>query len=275
MATIMVRYMVNDLDEAVSFYTKYFRFQVRHQVSPNFALLSKDNLQFVLSTPFGPGGAAKPMPDGRMAEPGGWNRLIITVRDLEAEIGRLREAHVHFRNDIATGPGGSQILLDDPSGNPIELFQPAAGDASDAFDDEAAIRALEDKFAAAFNAGDIDAIMKNYIPDKSLVVFDVVPRKEYLGADAYRRNWVDFFAHFNGTPKIDITDLGITVDGNVGFSHSIQHVVGTDTEGHSIDRTVRVTDGYSKIGGNWLIVLEHISVPVDLATNEAQLATSS
>ena len=135
-------------------------------------------------------------------------------------------------------------------------------------DDEAAIRVLEDSFAAAFNAGDIDAMMKNYIQDQSLVVFDVVPPRQHLGADAYRKAWVDFFAHFRGTPKITITDLGVTADGNVGFSHSIQNVTGTDIQGHPVDRTVRVTDGYRKIGGKWLIVLEHISVPVDLKTSK-------
>jgi ketosteroid isomerase-like protein len=145
-------------------------------------------------------------------------------------------------------------------------FRPIAVAASD---DEAAIRVLEDRFAAAFNAGDIDAIMKNYLQDKSLVVFDVVPRKQYLGADAYRKDWVDLFSHFKGTPKIAITDLGITVDGNLGFSHSFQHVTGTDMQGHPVDRTVRVTDGYRKIGGEWLIVLEHVSVPVDLGTGKA------
>lgn len=152
------------------------------------------------------------------------------------------------------------------SENPIRPTQPAAVSPSD---DTAAIRALEDKFVAAFNAGDIDAIMKNYIPDESLVVFDVVPRKEYLGADAYRKDWEDFFSHFKGRPKIAITDLGITVDGNLGFSHSFQHVTGTDLQGHSVDRMVRVTDGYRKIGGNWLIVLEHVSVPVDMKTGKA------
>ena len=135
-------------------------------------------------------------------------------------------------------------------------------------DDEAAIRALEDKFAAAVNAGDVDAIMKNYISDNDLVFFDVVPRKQYLGADEYRKDWVDFFTHFKGRPKIDITDLVITVEGNLGFSHSIQHVTGTDTQGHPVDRTVRVTDGYRKIGDKWLIALEHVSVPVDLATGK-------
>lgn len=136
---------------------------------------------------------------------------------------------------------------------------------------DAAIRALLHKFLEAFNAGNIDAIMKNYISDKSLVVFDVVPRKQYLGADAYRKDWIDMFSHFKGTPKIAMTDLGITVDGNVGFSHCFMHITGTNKQGHSVAYTVRVTDGYRKIEGSWLIVLEHISVPVDLATGKADL----
>jgi len=272
MTKVSVRYMVNDLAAAVSFYTEHLGFQVGQQAIPYFALLLLGNLELVLSTPFGPGGAAKPMPDGRKAAPGGWNRLIIHVDDLAAEVARLRAAQVPFRNDIATGPGGSEILLDDPSGNPIELFQPAVLPAPG---DEAAIRALEDRFAAAFNAGDIDAMMKNYLPDKSLVVFDVVPPGQQHGADEYRKAWVNFFAHFQGTPKIAITDLDITVDGNLGFSHSIQHVTGTDRQGHPVDRTVRVTDGYRKIGGNWLIVLEHVSVPVDLTTGQPDLTSKS
>jgi ketosteroid isomerase-like protein len=141
-------------------------------------------------------------------------------------------------------------------------------------DDEATIRALEDRFAAAFNAGDIDGIMKSYVPDKSLVVFDVVPPRQYLGADAYRKDWVEFFAAFKGTPKFDISDLGITVDGNLAFSHSIQHVRGTNPQGQPVDLTVRVTDGYRKIGDNWLIVLEHVSVPVDLMTGKPDFAST-
>ena len=125
MDTIRVRYMVNDLDPAVTFYTKYLGFHVKQEAKPHFAMLNRGPLNLVLSTPFGPGGAAKSMLDGRQAEPGGWNRIIINVDDLEAEVARLRKADIHFRNEIATGPGGSEILLDDPSGNPIELFQPA------------------------------------------------------------------------------------------------------------------------------------------------------
>lgn len=123
MTTVRVRYMVNEIDPAVKFYAKYLGFQVKRENKPNFAMLSRGNLELVLSTPYGPGGAAKPMSDGRKAEPGGWNRIIINVDDLEAEVARLRKDHLHFRNDIVTGPGGSEILLDDPSGNPVELFQ--------------------------------------------------------------------------------------------------------------------------------------------------------
>ena len=126
MNTVRTRYMVNDIAEAVSFYTKLLGFEVKQAVPPNknFAMISRGDFVMVLSTPFGPGGAAKPMLDGRKAEPGGWNRIIINVDDLRSEIERLRQAKVHFRSDILTGPGGSEAILDDPSGNPVELFQP-------------------------------------------------------------------------------------------------------------------------------------------------------
>lgn len=122
---VRVRYMVNDLDPAVKFYTTYLGFQLERESRPNFAMLGRGALELVLSTPFGPGGAAKPMSDGRKAEPGGWNRIIINVDDIHAEVAKLENAHLHFRNSIVSGPGGSETLLDDPSGNPIELFQSA------------------------------------------------------------------------------------------------------------------------------------------------------
>ena len=125
MDTVRIRYMVNDIGHAVEFYTKYLGFKEKPGANPNFAMVSRGNLELVLSTPFGPGGAAKPMSDGRKAEPGGWNRIIVNVDNLQAEVARLRKANLHFRNDIVAGPGGSEILLDDPSGNPIELFQPS------------------------------------------------------------------------------------------------------------------------------------------------------
>ena len=122
---VRVRYTVNELDPAVNFYTTHLGFHLERESKPNFAMLQRGNLELVLSTAFGPGGAAKPMPDGRKAEPGGWNRIIINVNDLQTEVARLKDAHLRFRNDIVSGPGSSEILLDDPSGNPIELFQPA------------------------------------------------------------------------------------------------------------------------------------------------------
>ena len=125
-ATPRVRYMVNDVDAAIAFYTGHLGFTVARANQPYFAMLSRGQLQLVLSTPFGPGGAAKPMPDGRKAEPGGWNRILIDVDDLAAEVARLRDAGLHFRSDVMSGPGGSEIILDDPSGNPVELFQAAS-----------------------------------------------------------------------------------------------------------------------------------------------------
>jgi len=117
--------MVSAIEPAVSFYTKHLGFEKKSETNPNFAMLTRGNLELVLSTPFGPGGAAKPMADGRKAEPGGWNRIILNMDDLPREVDRLREAGLHFRSDILKGPGGAEILLDDPSGNPVELFQPA------------------------------------------------------------------------------------------------------------------------------------------------------
>ena len=124
MNKVRVRYMENDIGSAVSFYTKYLGFKEEPGATPNFAILSRGNLELVLSTNYGPGGAAKPMSDGRKAEPGGWNRIIIHVDNLQTEVATLKKDHLHFRNEIVSGPGGSEILLDDPSGNPVELFQP-------------------------------------------------------------------------------------------------------------------------------------------------------
>jgi len=139
-------------------------------------------------------------------------------------------------------------------------------------DDEAAIRTLMAKFAADFNSGDIEAIMTNYVSDESLIIFDLVPRKDYRGAGTYRENWVEMFSHFKGKPKISIAGLGIYVDGNVGFGYSFQQITGTDKHGIPINRAVRVTDGYRKVGGNWRIALEHVSVPVDLKSGKADFS---
>ena len=124
MTTVSVRYIADDVDAAVDFYVERLGFNVEMQPGPGFAVLSRGNLRLLLNRP-GAGGAGQPMPDGRLPAPGGWNRIQIEVSDLEREVEALREAGASFRNDIVTGQGGSQILLEDPSGNPIELFQPA------------------------------------------------------------------------------------------------------------------------------------------------------
>lgn len=122
---LMVRYIVNDVDAAIRFYTKHLEFRLSAQSGPYFAILVRENLQLVLSPTKGPGGGSQPMPDGRRPEPGGWNRMIVRSSDLEGDIEVLRKAEVKFRNDLVAGPGGRQILLEDPSGNLVELFEPA------------------------------------------------------------------------------------------------------------------------------------------------------
>ncbi len=120
---VHVRYMVDDVEAAVVFYTTHLGFTVLTNAGPAFADVKRGNLRLLLSGPSS--SAGRPMPDGRQPSPGGWNRIHLLVDDIEAEVARLRGAGVRFRNDVVTGPGGKQILLDDPSGNPIELFQPA------------------------------------------------------------------------------------------------------------------------------------------------------
>jgi predicted enzyme related to lactoylglutathione lyase len=121
---VNVRYMVDDVDNAVDFYNTHFGFTVRSNAAPAFADVVRGNLRLLLSGPTS--SAGRPMPDGRTPEPGGWNRIHFIVEDIAAETERLRGAGVKFRNDIVSGPGGQQILAEDPAGNPIELFQPAA-----------------------------------------------------------------------------------------------------------------------------------------------------
>jgi len=120
---VNVRYMVDDVDAAIDFYTAHFGFTVRSSAEPAFADVIRGNLRLLLSGPTS--SAGRPMPDGRQPVPGGWNRIELVVEDIRAEVERLRAAGLKFRNDIVTGPGGSQILLEDPSGNVVELFQPA------------------------------------------------------------------------------------------------------------------------------------------------------
>jgi len=120
---VNVRYMVDDVIKAVDFYTTHFGFTLCSNAAPAFADVLRGNLRLLLSGP--KSSAGRPMPDGGIPEPGGWNRIHFIVDDIVAEVERLRAAGVRFRNDIISGPGGQQIVLEDPAGNPIELFQPA------------------------------------------------------------------------------------------------------------------------------------------------------
>jgi catechol 2,3-dioxygenase-like lactoylglutathione lyase family enzyme len=123
MSIISIRYMIDDVPAAIEFYTTHLGFALEHDASPAFASVTCDGVRLLLSGKTSSG--RRPMPDGREPVPGGWTRIHIQVENLEAEIARLRSAGLTFRNEIVTGPGGSQVLLDDPSGNPVELFQPA------------------------------------------------------------------------------------------------------------------------------------------------------
>jgi catechol 2,3-dioxygenase-like lactoylglutathione lyase family enzyme len=120
---VNVRYLVDDVEASIAFYTTHFGFTVLSNPAPAFADVVRGNLRLLLSGPAS--SAARPMPDGRQPEPGGWNRIHLIVDDIDAEVERLRAADVSFRNEVVKGPGGQQVVVDDPSGNPIELFQPA------------------------------------------------------------------------------------------------------------------------------------------------------
>jgi catechol 2,3-dioxygenase-like lactoylglutathione lyase family enzyme len=124
MASVSVRYIVDDVDAAIDFYTRHLGFVLEMHPAASFAILSRGELRLLLSAPSGPGGASQPMPDGRRPEPGGWNRIQLQSEDLDGLVESLRGSGARFRNDVVSGIGGKQILLEDPAGNPIELFEP-------------------------------------------------------------------------------------------------------------------------------------------------------
>lgn len=129
MATVQVRYIVNDVDAAIAFYCEHLGFHLDMHPAPAFAMLSRGDLRLVLSAPNPSAGGGQAMPDGSRQQPGGWNRFAIEVAELEGMVERLKKAGAHFRNNIVTGVGGKQIIVDDPSGNPVELFQPIVKEA--------------------------------------------------------------------------------------------------------------------------------------------------
>lgn len=129
MATVSVRYIVTDVDDAIEFYCRELGFREDMHPAPAFAMLSRGDLRLVLSAAGGGPGGGQAMPDGRMPEPGGWNRFQLEVPDIEATVAEMRKHGVRFRNEIISGVGGKQILVEDPAGNPIELFQPTLAEA--------------------------------------------------------------------------------------------------------------------------------------------------
>jgi uncharacterized protein (TIGR02246 family) len=150
----------------------------------------------------------------------------------------------------------------------------AAPQTSSGNKDEQEIRAVEQRFAAAFRAKDVPAIMKAYAPGNELLVFDVIPPRQYIGFDAYKKDFEGFFAAFPGpVDKFEVQDLSILTDDKLAFSHSVQSGIITGKDGSKVNLVVRVTDGYRKINGKWLIIHEHISIPVDLSTGKADLTS--
>jgi catechol 2,3-dioxygenase-like lactoylglutathione lyase family enzyme len=128
-ATVSVRYIVDDVEAAIAFYRQHLGFQVQMHPAPTFAILTLGDLRLMLSAPGGGPGGGQAMPDGTVPTPGGWNRFSLEVADLAGIVDRLRDAGVHLRSDVITGVGGNQVVIDDPAGNPVELFEPTRADA--------------------------------------------------------------------------------------------------------------------------------------------------
>jgi ketosteroid isomerase-like protein len=153
----------------------------------------------------------------------------------------------------------------------VTLCLYSIGSSAQTNQDEAQIRKLEQRFMSAFKAKDIAGIMASYVPDESLFVFDVIPPRQYVGFEAYKKDWQNFLGQFSGPVSADISDLKVTVSGDLAFGHSIQRVAGTLKNGKKLEMNARVTDCYRKVKGKWLIVHEHVSVPVDIGTGMADL----
>jgi len=140
-------------------------------------------------------------------------------------------------------------------------------------DDQEEIKALEQRYVTAAKAKDIKAIMACYVPDESLLVFDVVPPRQYVGAKAYQKDWEELFAAYPGPAEMEMSDLSVMTEGKLGYGHNIQHSILTDKDGKKATFIFRVTNGYRKLNGKWLISHEHVSLPVDLATGKADLTS--
>jgi ketosteroid isomerase-like protein len=145
--------------------------------------------------------------------------------------------------------------------------------AESASDDKAAIAALEQRIATAVHAKDANAILANYVKGEKLLVFDAIPPRQYQGWEAYRKDWQGVLDLCADSPKMDIGDLSVEVEGSLAYSHSIQHFACTGAKGNAVGLTMRTTDIYRKTAGEWLVVHEHNSVPADLATAQADLSS--
>jgi uncharacterized protein (TIGR02246 family) len=178
-----------------------------------------------------------------------------------------RQQEEHYMGAVRTGAYAVAALMC------LSVIAAAVTSAHAAPNDAAQIRALEDRLAAAVNARNVDAIMRAYIPDETLFVFDVIPPRQYVGAKAFRKDWEEFLGSTKGPRKYEISDVDVTAAGTVAYGHSIQRIVATDTKGNPIDLTTRVTDVYRKAKGHWVIVQEHISIPVDLDTGKPDFAS--
>ena len=139
--------------------------------------------------------------------------------------------------------------------------------------DEADIRALEGRFVAAFKAKDVNAIMACYVADPNMVVFDVGTPRQFNGAVGYKKDWESYLAAYPGPWDNTISDLEVVTGGDVGYGHNVQTASFTDKDGKKMDSIVRVTDGYKKVNGQWLIAHEHVSVPIDMATMKPDLTS--
>ncbi|MGH9577369.1 MAG: YybH family protein, partial [Terriglobales bacterium] len=153
----------------------------------------------------------------------------------------------------------------------LAIVAPGLAGAQDDTKAEKELKAIGAKWADAFRRKDADAIIKFYVPGDSLVVFDVIPPRQYVGAEAYRQDFKSFFDTFKGPIKLEVSDYFVSARGGMGYARNIQHVTGRDANGRRVDFTVRATDCFEKVDGKWYIVHEHVSVPVDLNTAKADL----
>jgi catechol 2,3-dioxygenase-like lactoylglutathione lyase family enzyme/predicted ester cyclase len=197
MSVVNVRYIVHDVEAAIGFYRDRLGFTVELHPGPGFAILSRGDLRLLLNAPGGGGGAAQPTPDGRVPEPGGWNRIQIEVDDLDREVEALRSAGARFRNEIVAGRGGRQILLEDPSGNAVELFEPPGTGVTDP---KAVVRRLIEE---VMNGGRLDVVDELYTPEL---------------APAARR-WIAPFRESFPDVRMDIVDLIAEGEKVVGRFH--------------------------------------------------------